>query len=115
VDVQVERDRYPVRLTVVLRGGTIEDGVHDVLDHYHATIEDASRTGGGLRLSLAVREPWKDAGTRSIRSHGKSLVLTLPREALDAAGLAEDSVAIHARQDEIHIARQTDEPLGPNR
>lgn len=112
-DAQVDAERFPPRVTVELNSSHIPPGVHDLLDHYQADLQDVTYDGAGLRLDVTVPEPWKDAGTRTIRTHGNSLVLTLPREALDAAGLSEEQVDLHARSGEVHVKAHDDGPRFP--
>jgi len=109
----VDEERFPPRVTVSLSQGAIPPGVRDLLDHYQASIEDAQAATDGLVLTVTVPEPWKDAGTRTIREHGNSLVLTLPREALDAASLGEEQVDLHARAGEVHVKAHEDGPRFP--
>ena len=103
IEASVDADRFPPLVTVLVSGDRITAGVHDLLDQYQAEIEDVRYDGAGLALTVSVPEPWKDAGSRTIREHGNSLVLTLPHEALDAASLGEQRVDLHARDGEIHV------------
>lgn len=109
----VDEERFPPRVTVSLSQGAIPPGVRDLLDHFQAEIQDAQAATDGLVLTVTVPEPWKDAGTRTIREHGNSLVLTLPREALDAATLGEEQVDIHARDGEVHVKKHDGGPRFP--
>lgn len=116
----VERDRYPPQVTIDLTTPTIQPGVHDVLDAFGSTIEDTEAkvdTSGevpGLRLFVTAGEAWKDAGNRTLRSQGSSLVVNIPPEAIDASGLqAEETLDIHARSGELHIKSHEDGPRFP--
>lgn len=109
----VDADRYPPRIAVSLRQGSVPPGVHDLLDYYQAEIQDVTAATDGLVLDVTVPDPWKDAGTRTIREHGNSLVLTLSREALDAAGLDAEQVDLHARDGEVHVKAHDGGPRFP--
>lgn len=111
--VQVNQDRFPPTVTVMLSRGEIPPGIEDLIDHYQAEIVDAAVASDGLHLDVEVPEEWKDAGTRKIREHGNSLVLTLPREALDAAKVGSETVDLHARTGEVHIKKHEGGPRFP--
>jgi hypothetical protein len=112
-EAAVDGDRTPPRVTVEIRGARVPEGVHDRIDRFQATIVDAAARGGTLRLTVTVPEPWKDAGVRTIRQQGNSCILSLPPEALDAAALGQEQVALHARDGEIHVARHDGGPRPP--
>lgn len=111
--VEVHEDRFPPTVTLLLERDEIPPGIHDLIDHYQADITDARMGGEGLHVDVSVPEAWKDAGTRTIRRHGNSLVLTLPREALEAARLDEEQVDLHARTGEVHVKKHDDGPRFP--
>jgi len=113
--VEIDGDRFPPTVTLLLTRNEIPPGIHDLLDHYQASIVDAAAGAEGLHLTVRVGEKWKDAGTREIREHGNSLVLTLPREALDAARLGQQAVDLHARDGEVHIKKHQGGPRFPSR
>lgn len=110
----IEGDHFPPQAVVALTTDEIPPGIHDLIDHYQADIVDAMLDPGeGLVLNIEVPNPWKDAGTRTVRQHGNSLVLTLSREALDASDIGTEKVDLHARQGEIHVNRHDGGPRFP--
>jgi hypothetical protein len=104
--------RYPARVTVVIDGWTIPAGLHDRIDQVGAELVDAEAGPEALTVHLDVREPWRMAGVRSARKEGGSVVVAIPREAMEASGLETGDRALSARPGEIHITAQ-DEPVPP--
>jgi hypothetical protein len=112
-DVAIDEARVPPRVNVDINATHIPEAVHDLLDRFQADIEDAATGATGLRLTVTVPTPWKDAGTRTVREQGNSFMITLPQEALDAAALGQERVALHARDGEIHVKRHDGGPRFP--
>jgi len=105
-DVRIHEDRRPIRLSVTLADGRIPAAVHDRLDEYGGIIEDASITDGQLSLTIYLEGAWHAKETNPIRPHGGSLVVTLPREALDDAEIGNgDDVTISSRYGELLLRR----------
>lgn len=112
-DTAVLGERYPPRAVLKISRDAIPAGVHDLIDHYDAQIVDVEAEAHGLTLVVTVPEAWKDAGNRTVREHGNSLVLTLSREALDASGIGLEKVDLHARHGEVHITKHDGGPRFP--
>lgn len=111
-DVDLIAGRYPARLRVRIHGWETSAGFEDLRDRYGGEIVAAEADTDSLILTVEVREKWKMGGVRSARKEGGSVVLTLPREALEASGLDTGQMALSAREDEIHITAQ-DNPVSP--
>ncbi|AGM11778.1 hypothetical protein M201_gp01 [Haloarcula californiae tailed virus 2] len=103
----VNTSRRPHRVMADVEALPLPEGVRDILEQHHASIEQVEGGNGGLLLTLRPAKPWKPAGQRTIRAHGGSIVCTLTREALEASGLDEDvEVDIEAREDQVRITRR---------
>jgi len=101
--VSENTSRYPGRVSIEIEGWKVLDGIRDLVREFNADIVDVEAGPDSLTLYVEVRESWKDGGVRSARKGGGSIVLTLPREALEASGLDTGQMALHGRTNEIHI------------
>jgi len=115
-NVQVNSDRRPHRVDVVLASDAVPEGVRDIVADHQATIEDPfvvyddSLEGDLLGLVLRPSQAWRPAGQRALRAHGGSIVCTLTRESLEASGLGKNTeVDLVAREDEVRITRRDDQ------
>ncbi|AGM11182.1 hypothetical protein M197_gp17 [Haloarcula hispanica tailed virus 2] len=106
---ETDLERFPPRVAVEVNASSIPPGLRDLLDAYDADVRDVTWDGAGLRLEVAVPDPWKDGGVRTVRKQGGSLLFNIPPEALDASGIGEEKVAVHAREGELHVKRQEGE------